>query len=182
MWNGFLLTLVALFMRFVGMSFQLFITEHAGGEAVGLYTVIGGVYGFAVTLATSGIHLGTTRLVSEALGRDDPGEVRAARSTCLRYAFFFGFAATALLFLGAKPIGIYLLQDVRTVRSLRILSLSLLPIALSSVCNGYFTAVRRVYKNAFCSVLEQGIRIALTSLLLLYVLPKGIESACIALV
>ena len=93
--NGLLLTMVALFMRFVGMAFQLFVTEEAGSEAIGLYSVIGGVYGFAVTLATSGIQLGTTRMISEALGRDDYGEVRAARSVCFSYAFFFGLLATA---------------------------------------------------------------------------------------
>lgn len=180
--NGLLLTMVALFMRFVGMAFQLFVTEEAGSEAIGLYSVIGGVYGFAVTLATSGIQLGTTRMISEALGRDDYGEVRAARSVCFSYALFFGLLATALLFLGAKPIGIYLLKDERVVRSLKILACSLLPIALSSVLNGYFTAIRRVYKNAITGVIEQGVRIGITVMLLLYVFPKGIESACLALV
>lgn len=182
LWNGLLLTAVALFMRLVGMAFQLFVTEHAGSEAIGLYSVIGGVYGFAVTLATSGIQLGTTRMISEALGRDDPAEMRAARRVCLSYAAFFGTLATVLLFLGARPIGLFLLKDERTVLSLRILSASLLPIALCSVLNGYFTAVRRVYKNALCGVLEQGFRIGITAALLLYVLPRGIESACVALV
>lgn len=180
--NGLLLTLVALFMRFVGMAFQIFVTEEAGSEAIGLYSVIGGVYGFAVTLATSGIQLGTTRMISEALGRDDPAEVRSTRTVCFFYAFFFGLLATALLFFFAEPIGVYLLKDGRTVRALKILSCSLLPIALSSVLNGYFTAVRRVYKNAITGVLEQGARIGITILLLVYVFPRGIENACLALV
>lgn len=182
LWNGLLLTLVALFMRFVGMSFQIFVNEEAGSEAIGLYSVIGGVYGFAVTLATSGIQLGTTRMISEALGRDDHAEVRLARKVCFGYAFLFGLTAMLLLFFLAEPIGIYLLKDERTVRSLRILASSLLPIALSSVLNGYFTAVRRVYKNAVTGVLEQGLRIGITVVLLLYVFPRGIETACIALV
>lgn len=182
LFNGLLLTLVSLFMRFVGMAFQLFVTEEAGSEAIGLYSVIGGVYGFAVTLATSGIQLGTTRMISEALGRDDHAEVRSARSVCFAYAFFFGLLATALLFFGAKPIGVYLLKDERTVRALQILACSLLPIALSSVLNGYFTAVRRVYKNAITSVLEQVVRIGITVVFLVYIFPKGIESACLALV
>ena len=182
LWNGFLLTAVSLLMRFVGMSFQLFITEHAGSEAVGLYTVIGSVYGFAVTLATSGIQLGATRMISEALGRDDLYEAKEARRVCLSYAIRFGLLATLLLFFGARWISEALLKDPRAIRSLRLLSLSLLPLSVSSALNGYFTAVRKVYKNAFCSLLEQGVRIAITSLLLLYILPKGIESACIALV
>ena len=97
LWNGLLLTLVALFMRFIGMSFQIFVNEHAGSEAVGLYSVISGVYGFLLTLATSGIQLGTTRMISESLGREDPAETREARNLCLSYACFFGILATVLL-------------------------------------------------------------------------------------
>lgn len=180
--NGLLLTAVALFMRFVGMAFQLFVTEEAGSEAIGLYSVIGGVYGFALTVATSGIQLGTTRMISEAIGREDHGEVRKARAVCFFYAFLFGLLATLFLFFGSEPIGKYLLKDERTVRSLKILSCSLLPVALSSVLNGYFTAVRRVYKNAITGVLEQAARIGITIFLLIYVFPHGIENACLALV
>ena len=118
-------------------------------------------------------------MISEALGRDDLGEARTARNLCLSYAAFFGTLATLLLLIGAKPIGILILKDARTVKAMRLLAISLLPIAISSVLNGYFVAVRRVYKNAACGMLEQGFRIGITSALLLYVLPKSIENACI---
>jgi stage V sporulation protein B len=121
-------------------------------------------------------------MISEALGRDDPGEARTARNLCLSYAMFFGTLSTLLLLIGAKPIGILILKDERTVKAMRLLAISLLPIGISSVLNGYFVAVRRVYKNAVCCMLEQGFRIGITSAFLLYVLPKSIENACIALV
>ena len=181
-WNGLLLTFVALFMRGVGVAFQVFIADTAGSEAVGLHTVIASVFGFAVTLATSGIQLGTTRLVSEAIGRNAEGDVRGVRNACFAYALIFGALSSFVLFFGADLIGTVLLKDARTVRSLRILALSLLPIALSSVMNGYFTAVRRVYKNALTGVLSQAIRMVLTAALLLYVFPREIENACVAMV
>ena len=180
--DGLLLTAVALLMRGVGVAFQVFISDTAGSEAVGLYTVIGSVFGFAVTIATSGIQLGTTRMVSEAIGRGESASLSTVRRACFFYALLFGLSSSLLLFFGAEPIGVYLLKDSRTVRSLRILSLSLLPIALSSVMNGYFTAVRRVYKNAVTGVLSQALRMVLTAAMLLHLFPRGIENACIAMV
>jgi O-antigen/teichoic acid export membrane protein len=43
---------------------------------MGLYSLLGSVYGFSITLASFGINLGTTKTVSEALGL---GNVALAR-------------------------------------------------------------------------------------------------------
>ena len=54
--SGFLLTLAALLMRTISVSFNVYVSGLVGAEAMGLLALIAGVYGFAVTLATSGIH------------------------------------------------------------------------------------------------------------------------------
>jgi O-antigen/teichoic acid export membrane protein len=61
------------------------------------------------------------------------------------------------------------------------LSLTLIPIALSSVMNGYFTAVRRAWKNALAQVSEQGVKIALTTYLLVIVAPRTVEGSMLAI-
>lgn len=58
--NGLILTLSALAMRIVGVSFNSFITSKVGADGIGLYTLIMSVYGFSVTVASSGVHLATT--------------------------------------------------------------------------------------------------------------------------
>ena len=148
---------------------------------MGLYSLLSGVYGFSLTFATSGISLATMRLVAEALGVGDPIRTRKSLKCCLIYSLSFGGAATLLLFFLAKPIALHLLDDMRTVVPIRILALSLLPISLSSVFSGYFTAVRSVHKNAFVQISEQAIRIFSISFFLTRLLPYGIEAACIAL-
>ena len=55
-------------------------------------------------------------------------------------------------------------------------------IALSNVLSGYFTAVRKVSRNAAAQIFEQLFKIFVSVYLLLYILPDGIEYACIALV
>ncbi|MBQ9132334.1 MAG: hypothetical protein IJX62_07685, partial [Clostridia bacterium] len=59
-WNALLLTAASLLMRTVGVWFQVTLSNRVGAEAMGLFSLMGGVYGFALTLATSGFHLGVT--------------------------------------------------------------------------------------------------------------------------
>ena len=74
-WNALLLTAASLLIRTVSVSFQVYISNRAGAEAMGLFSLMSGVYGFALTLATSGIHLGVTRVVADALGRNEPKKI-----------------------------------------------------------------------------------------------------------
>ena len=55
--NGLLMTAVTLAIRYVSVSFNIYITNRIGAVAMGLFTLISSVYGFALTLATSGISL-----------------------------------------------------------------------------------------------------------------------------
>ena len=178
--NGLTLTLVGLVMRAVALLLGAYISGEIGAEGVGLQSLIGTVYSLAVTLATSGVGLSVTRLVAASIG-DGQGEGERILRGAFIYAAVFGSAATVLLLLLSAPVGIYFLADVRVVKALRILSLSLLPMALSSVISGYFVAVRRVALNAAVQIVGQLMRIFLTVALLLRFSGKGVEAAVMAL-
>lgn len=181
-WNALLLSAASLLMRTVGVCFQVYVSNRVGSEAMGLFSLMSGVYGFALTLAGAGIHLGVTRVVSEELGGGHPERVRAVMRRALLYAGSIGLAVTALLMLFAKPIGLHWLHDARTVRSLRLFGISLPLISVSSALGGYFTAMRRTYKNAAVQVLEQAIKIPASMYLLALVAGGDVESTCCALV
>ena len=181
-WNALLLTAASLLMRTVGVSFQVYISNRAGAEAMGLFSLMSGVYGFALTLASAGIHLGVTRVVSEEIGAGHPERAGAVMRRALLYAASIGLTVTVLLFALAEPIGIHWLKDARTVRSLRLFGISLPLIAVSSALGGYFTAVRRTYKNAAVQVLEQAVKIGASMLLLAQAVAGDVEETCCALV
>lgn len=180
--SGLTLSCVALLMRSVTLAFNAFVTKRVGAEGMGLLGLTMSVYGFAVTFATSGIALAVTRLVASALGRNEGERARRTIRAAVLYALFFGGVASFTLYLGSDFIARVLLSDLRTRSSLRLLSLSLAPIALSSVYSGYFVAVRRVSHNAITQVLEQTVRICLTLLGLSLATEGNVEMACLALV
>ena len=177
-----LLAVTGLIMRGVSVYFNVYLTSKLGSEGMGLYTLICSVYNFAFTFATSAINLASTRLVSEALGKGNHRGVRSAMARCIGYSLFFGTTALLGLFFLAPLIGSSLLKDSRTILSLRFFALSLPFIALSSCLNGYFTAVRRVSKNAAVQFAEQGVRVGLCVFLLSFFMPSDLEHACLCVV
>lgn len=178
----FLLTGTAIIMRAVSVYFNVYLTERLGAEGIGLFTLVTSVYGFAITFATSAVNLASTRLVSEALGQNSHKAVRSYMTRCICYSLAFGFAASFLLFTLAPWIGIKLLGDRRTVTSLRFFAITLPCISLSSCLNGYFTAVRRVSKNAAVQFCEQTVRIGVCVFLLTFFMPSDLELACVCVV
>lgn len=180
--NACFLSASALIMRTVAVSYNAYLVRTIGAEGMGLFALVGSLYGFAVTFATSGVQLAVTRLVSETLGRGEPSSARAALRHALWYALLFGGVGGIVLFAGAPLFATGVLHDVRTVLSIRIQALTLIPIALCAVMSGYFTAVRRVLGNSLTQMAEQGLRILITVYLLTLALPRGMTYTCAAVV
>lgn len=180
--SGAMLAAVALAMRGVSLLFNSYITDKVGAEGMGLLSLTMSVYAFAVTFATSGVSLAVTRLVAAALGRGEGERAKRVLRAAVIYALFFGGVASVALYLGADLFAVKALGDVRTRSSLRLLSVSLVPIALSAVYSGYFVATRRVGHNAVTQVFEQTVRIFLTLFGLSLCKEGEVEAACLALV
>ena len=177
-------------MRTVSVSFNVYVSTKVGAEGMGLLNLTSTVYGFAITLATSGINLAVVRLVSNALpygnesyfDKSADKSVRKIMRNALFYCLFFSVLSSVLLFSFARPLGTYALGDIRTIPSLKLLAFTLVPISISSALNGYFSAVRRVYKSVIVQICEQGAKITVVSALLILIAPKGLGYACIAVV
>lgn len=186
--NALLLIAVNLLMRTVGVSFNVYLSNRAGGEVMGLYSLLSGVYTFAMTLGCGGIHLGTTRMVADAMGQyaSDPSgceqEIKRCLRRCIVYSIGFGTGAGVLLFTLAPTVGESWLGDGRTVGALRVLALTLPPIAISSCLGGYFTARRHITPSAVVGITSQLVRIGCCVYLLSLWLGNGIEATCMALV
>ncbi len=180
--NGLIMTVTSLSLRTLGVAFNAFISRRLGADGMGLFTLIMSVYGLSVTLAASGVNLAATRMCAEALGRGDERAVRASLTRCLTYASVCGIGACLLLLFGADFVAESWLGDERCTRSLRLLAVSLPFISASNVLHGYFTAVRKVAKSAATQIFEQLFKVGVTVFALLYIVPDGIEYACMALV
>ncbi|MBO7303805.1 MAG: polysaccharide biosynthesis C-terminal domain-containing protein [Clostridia bacterium] len=179
--NGLMLTAVALSVRGVSLWFNSYVAHKIGAEGIGLFTLIGTLYAFAVTFATSGISLTVTRLIASAVGAGKQKEAVGILHSSIIYSLIFSTFAASVLFFGAEYFGSSVLNDPRAIPSLRILSASLIPLSLSSVFTGYFIGVKRVGYNAVVQILGQVLKIAITLVLIDRLAGSGVASGTLAL-
>ena len=180
-YNATLLTIVALSVKTVNLAFSAFISRKIGAEALGLYTLIGTVYAFAITFATSGINLTVTRLVASAVGEGKNGEIARIMRHAVGYALVFSSFASLVLFIFAPYFSSTVLKDVRALAPLRALSLSLIPIAMSAVFSGYFIGVKKIVRSSATQVFSQIFKITFTVFLVLKLADGGVAAATFAL-
>ena len=192
--NAVYISAVNILLRCVGVSFNAYVSAKIGAESMGLYTLVMSVYGFAVTLAVAGIGMASVRLTAErfaslaSAGASADEYRRCSKEImyrCSAHVLMFALPAAVLLYFSAPFISEYLLGDKRTLLSLRLLSLSLPAISLSSAISGYFTGVRKVYKSAAAVLAEQAARIVFTSSALAVTVPRAadsVEYSCLAVV
>ena len=69
--NSFILTITSFILKCIGMGFSLYVSNKIGAEAVGAFSLVMSVYMFAITLATSGLSLACTCIVSEEFSKNN---------------------------------------------------------------------------------------------------------------
>jgi stage V sporulation protein B len=181
--NTLILTSTSVIVSVIGMYFNVHIAKQIGAEAMGIFTLLTSVYMFAITLATSGIGLATTKLIAEEVAFGRFGGVRRMVARCFAFALIMGIFAATILILSADIIGNNFLHSVYTIRPLKVLAIALPFLAMSSVFTGYFIAMGYIIRNASALIIEQFVRVVVCVQILAYFMVEhGIEGACLAIV
>lgn len=164
------------------MIFNIYVSNKIGSEAVGVFSLVMSVYLFAVTIATSGLTLACTCIVSEQFAKGNFFDGLKAVKTCLIFSIFLGITTSILVIIFSDIIAENWLNSMISTIPIYLISVGLPFIAISSVINGYFSAVRKGYKSAIAQVFEVVIKIIVSIILLALNLSKGVESICTSLI
>ena len=154
-YSALLLTGVNLLLRFVGTSFQVYISAALGAAGVGLLQLVMSVGSLAMVAGMAGIRTATMYLTAEELGRGKRQNVTWVLSACFIYSILCSGAVAASLYGFAPQIAQSWIGDTRTVQSLRLFAAFLPCTCLCGVMTGYFTAANRIGTLAAVEVAEQ---------------------------
>ncbi len=161
-YSALMLTGVNLLLRFVGTSFQVFLSSRIGAAGIGLLQLVMSVGSLAMVAGIGGIRTATMYLTAEELGRKKPQNVVWVLSDCFFYSICFSGCVGVILYRFAPWIASVWIGDPRTVEALRLFA-SFLPVScLCGVMTGYFTAANRIGTLAAVEVAEQLCSMALT--------------------
>ncbi len=180
--NGIILTATSLAMRGIGLIFNIYVANKVGSEAIGIFSLLMSVYAFAITVATSGIGIACTCIVSEEFARKNYINGLKAVKTSMLFALLLGILSAFLIILFAPLISATWLKHSISEIPIYLISLGLPLISISSVIGGYFSSVEKPYKSAISQILETGVKIIATLVLLSINPTKDVESICIFLI
>lgn len=164
------------------MAFNIYVSNKIGSEAVGVFGLVMSAYLFFVTLATSGLSLACTYLVSEQFAKGNYLNGLKAVRSCKLFALLLGFASSLLVLLFSNVISLNWLNGKISPRPFYLIAVGLPFIAISSVLNGYFSAVRKAFKSAISQLLELLIKIVVSIVLLGFSSLESVESVCLSLI
>lgn len=181
-YSALLLTGVNLLLRFVGTSFQVYISRQMGAAGVGLLQLVLSVGSLSLVAGIAGIRTSTMYLAAEELGRKHKGNIWWVLSGCYLYSILFSGAVAATLYFFAPLIAKLWIGDIRTVQALRLLAAFLPVTCLCSVMTGYFTAANRIGTLSAVEVLEQLCSMAVTMAALNFWAGADAGRACVAVV
>ena len=165
-YSALLLTGVNLLLRFVGTSFQVYLSGRIGAEGIGLLQLTMSVGGLAMVAGMGGIRTSTMYLTAEELGRGNAKNITRILSGCVLYSLLFSAGIGLLLYHFAPWIAEVWIGNPFTADALRLFASFLPVVCLCGVMTGYFTAAQRIGTLAAVEVAEQICSMGLTILLL----------------
>ena len=165
-YSALLLTGVNLLLRFVGTSFQVYLSSRIGAEGIGLLQLVLSVGSMAMVAGMAGIRTATMYLTAAQIGRKQPQNVTWVLSGCILYSLICSGTVAALVYAFAPQIAALWIGNADTVGAVRMVAAFLPVNCLCGVMVGYFTGANRITTLAAVEVAEQLISIVCTMSLL----------------
>ena len=181
-YSALMLTGVNLLLRFVGTSFQVYLSGKIGPAGIGLLQLVMSVGSLSMIAGIGGIRTATMYLTAEELGKKKSHNTPWVLSGCFLYSIIFSLSVSAVLYFFAPRIAQDWIGDSRTTPALQLFA-SFLPVScLCSVMTGYFTAANRIGTLAAVEVAEQALSMAITMASLFFWAGTDPVRACLCVI
>ena len=181
-YSALLLTGVNLLLRFVGTSFQVYLSGRIGAAGIGLLQLTMSVSSMAMVAGMAGIRTATMYLTAEKLGKKRPEHITQVLSSCFLYSILCSGTVAAGLIVFAPQIARDWIGNAQITDALR-LAAALVPVnCLTGVMVGYFTGANRIATLAAVEVAEQLCSMVATLALLAFWSGDIPERACQAVI
>lgn len=180
--SALMLTAVHLFLRFVGTSFQVYISNRIGAAGLGLLQMVSSVGMLSTIAGMAGIRTGTMYLTAEELGKNSLDHVPWVLSGCFRYSIFFSCSVAIILYTLSPFICAEWIGDLRTEPILKLYAAFLPVFCMSGVMAGLYTAANKIGILAIVEIAEQLISITTTVLALSFFSGTSPVKACVSVI
>lgn len=165
-----ILGIAGIIIKILGAFFRIPLANLIGSEGMGYYQTAYPIYVLFLTLATAGIPIAISRMVSERIALNDYYEAHKVFRVSFILLFCIGITSAAICFFGAgKLVGV--MGNPGAKFAMMAISPALLFVPMQAAYRGYFQGMQNMKPTAVSQVMEQFFRV-ITGLSLAYFLVK----------
>lgn len=159
MQGAVILGIAGLIIKVLGAFFRIPLANLIGDEGMGYYQTAYPIYVLFLTLATAGIPIAISKLVSERIAVNDYHEAHRVFKISFILLFCIGISSAAICFFGAELM-VGAMGNPQAKFAMMAISPALLFVPLMAAYRGYFQGMQNMKPTALSQVIEQFFRVA----------------------
>ncbi|MBM6619072.1 putative polysaccharide biosynthesis protein [Bacillus suaedaesalsae] len=167
-----ILTVATLISKIVGSAFRIPLQNLAGDEVLGIFTLVYPLYMVALILSVAGIPIAISKLISDALAKNENQKVHDIFKSASILSVLFGVTSFLFILLFSNILA-EVLGGQNTRLSIIIVSITLLIAPYMAVYRGYFQGYGDMQPTAISQVLEQLTRVFLILIIAYFTVRQG---------
>ncbi len=177
--GAIILAAASIIVKAIGAVFRIPLTNLVGSYAMGLYSTAYRYYSIFLTIATAGLPIAISKMISEsrALGRSR--ETSKIFKTAIVLCLTVGLIGTLFLLFGADILA-RATNDINAAASITALAPAVLFMAVTAAFRGYFQGHENMVPTALSQILEALSRLLVGLFLAWFFLSRGFEEKYIA--
>lgn len=169
-----ILAVANILVKVIGMFFKIPLRRLIGAEGMGIYTAAYSLYNIMFVVATAGLPVAISKMVSESVAKNNWQETRKIYNIAKTVLFLIGLIGTAILFFGsnilAENLGIK-----SSATAIRALAPSLFFVSVLSVNRGMCQGLSNMVPTAISETIEASGKLFIGLLLAYILMPLSLE-------
>lgn len=130
-------------LQIIRLVFNIYISNKIDKESLGVFGLIMATYMFGITLASSGINIACTRIVSEEMAFGNDFGVRKSSRKCIIISLILGTLASFIFCINSNFISRVCFHDRVSHRLVYLIAIALPIISISSAINRIFCSSKK---------------------------------------
>lgn len=151
--GAFILTISTAFVKLAGLLFTLPIANMLGGDGMGYFYAAYDIYNMLAVLASAGLPVAVSRMVSETLVNGNTDEADVIYKVSVKIFTIIGAVIAAIMFFGADLLAA-IIKNPNSGMSIRALSVTAFCAFVMSALRGYFQGHSIMKYTAVSQVIE----------------------------
>ena len=174
-----LLTLSTLLVKVIGLVYKIPMLSYLGSEGMGYFNSAYEIYALFCVIATAGLPVALSVLISGALARGEGRSVRRIYTAAFTVFLLIGLLGSAVMLSFARRF-CALIQSDGAYYSILSIAPTLLFVCLSSALRGYFQGYQKMLPTAISQIIEAVGKLVFGLLFARMALEKGYDTAHVA--